>query len=178
MATAVDAKLVIGKIVGLFGVEAWLKLESYAEPRTQIFKYKPWFLSVPRPDGERNEEIQFESAHGRVQGKGIVARLAGIETRDAAAGLIGAEIRINRSALPRPARGEYYWADLEGLSVVNLQGISFGHVSHLFSTGANDVVVTRDSNGRERMVPFLSETYVHEIDIAAGRIVVDWDADF
>jgi len=114
---------------------------------------------------------------GRAQGKGIVAHLPGVDNRDAAAALIGAEIRILRSALPKPKRGEYYWIDLEGLHVFNLEGVTFGKVSRLFSTGANDVLVVRDGE-RETLVPFVTEQFVKEVDIDGGRIVVDWDADF
>ena len=171
MAAHEDKKLVLGKIVGLYGVEGWVKLESYSDPRTRIFKYSPWFV------GSADALIEYENVKGRAQGKGIVARLPGVESRDAAAALIGAEIRIARSALPKPKRGEYYWVDLEGLDVFNLEGVAFGKVSHLFSTGANDVLVVSDGD-RERLVPFVTDDFVKEIDIDGGKIVVDWDKDF
>ena len=171
MAAHEDKKLVLGKIVGLYGVEGWVKLESYSDPRTRIFKYSPWFV------GSADALIEYENVKGRTQGKGIVARLPGVESRDAAAALIGAEIRIARSALPKPKRGEYYWVDLEGLDVFNLEGVAFGKVSHLFSTGANDVLVVSDGD-RERLVPFVTGDFVKEIDIDGGKIVVDWDKDF
>jgi 16S rRNA processing protein RimM len=165
--------VLIGKIVGLYGVEGWVKLESFAEPRVRIFKYKPWFVGIPG-----GAEIELDSAHGRAQGKGMVARLPGIDDRDAAAALIGAEIRVPRAALPKPQAGEYYWVDLEGLDVINLQGIAFGKIDHLFSTGANDVLVAIDDAGRERMVPFVVGDFVKEVDLDGGRVVVDWDAEF
>jgi len=171
MAARDEQKLVLGKIVGLFGVEGWVKLESYSDPRTRIFKYSPWFVGNADAAGE------YANVKGRAQGKGIVAQLPGVDSRDAAAALIGAEIRILRSALPKSKRGEYYWIDLEGLDVFNLEGAAFGKVSHLFSTGANDVLVVRDGE-RERLVPFVIEQFVKEVDIDGGRIVVDWDADF
>ncbi|WP_415209160.1 ribosome maturation factor RimM [Rudaea sp.] len=163
--------MVLGKIVGLYGVEGWVKLESYSEPRTQIFKYSPWFVGIA------DSAVEYANVKGRAQGKGIVAHLHGVDGRDAAGALIGAEIRIPRSALPKPKRGEYYWADLEGLGVFNLQGVAFGKVSHLFSTGANDVLVVRDGN-RERLVPFVPDEFVKKVDVDGGRIVVDWDKDF
>jgi 16S rRNA processing protein RimM len=164
-------KLVLGKVVGLYGVEGWVKLESYSEPRTRIFKYSPWFV------GNADGAVEYENVRGRVQGKGIVARLPGVDSRDAAAALIGAEIRIPRSALPKPKQGEYYWVDLEGLDVFNLEGVAFGKVSHLFSTGANDVLAVVD-DGRERLLPFVIGEFVKEVDIDGGKIVVDWDKDF
>ena len=166
-----DRRLLVGKIVGLYGVQGWVKLESYTEPRVGIFAYQPWLVtSVDR-------EVEIAGAHGREQGKGMVCSLPGFEDRDAAARLIGAEIRVWRSALPKPNRGELYWADLEGLEVVTLQGVALGQVSHVFATGANDVLVVRDAL-RERMIPFVHKQFVHEVDLEGGRITVDWDPDF
>ncbi len=162
-----DRLIVVGKIVGLYGVQGWVKLESYTQPRTQIFSYRPWFLG----------DKEIEDAQGREQGKGLVGRLSGYADRDAAATLIGAEIRIPRSALPKPAQGEFYWSDLEGLAVVNKEGVALGAVSHLFSTGANDVVVVKDG-ARERMIPFVFGQFVEAVDLEQSRITVDWDPDF
>src|SRR3546814_14474834 len=97
-------------------------------------------------------------------------------SRDAADALRGTEVWVARSALPPPKPGEYYWVDLEGLRVVNREGIDFGCVSHLFSTGANDVLVAEGE--RERMIPFLQPDYVVSIDFEAGVVTVDWDPAF
>ena len=162
-----DRLLLIGKIVGLHGVSGWVKLESYTEPRTRIFSYKPWLVG----------EIEVAGAQGREQGKGLVGKLQGCDDRDAAARLIGTNIQIRRSALPKPKRGEFYWADLEGLDVVTTEGVVLGKVSHLFATGANDVLVVRDGE-RERLIPYVTKQFVHKVDLDAGRITVDWDPEF
>ena len=65
---------------------------------------------------------------------------------------------------------------LEGLRVVNLQGVDLGVVSHLFETGANDVLVVKGE--RERLIPYTMGEAIREVDLAAGRMVVDWDSDF
>lgn len=166
-----DRLVVVGKIVGLSGVQGWVKLESYTEPRMSIFAYQPWLLGT----GAEGKEVS--GAHGRAQGKGMIAALPGITDRDAAAALVGVEIRVSRALLPAPKCGEYYWTDLEGMEVVTLDGAALGRVSHLFATGANDVLVTRDGE-RERLIPFVQEQFVHKVDLEAGRITVDWDPDF
>jgi 16S rRNA processing protein RimM len=166
-----DKLVLLGRIVGLFGVDGWVKVESYTEPRARILKYRPGLL---RNAGGETEAAQVR---GRVHGKGLVAALPGVGDRDAAMQWVGAEIWVRRSALPRPRKGEYYWVDLEGLDVVTTEGIALGKVSHLFSTGANDVLVVRDGE-RERMIPFVPGQYVREVKFDSGRVVVDWDADF
>ncbi len=162
----------LGRIVGVFGVRGEVKLESWTEPRERIFDYQPWQLqSAP------GEITTVDEVRGRKQGKGLVAALPGVDDRDGAVAWVGADILVERSRLPAPAEGEYYWADLEGLEVVTLDGTALGRVSHLVATGANDVLVVRGA-GRERLVPFVTEHYVRDVDLPAGRIVVDWDPDF
>lgn len=162
----------IGRIVGVHGIRGELKIESWAEPRERIFDYQPWLLETAPG---RVEEVS--GAHGGSRGKGMWARLPGVDGRDAASALIGTDISVDRALLPAPAEGEYYWADLEGLDVVDLDGVSLGRVSHVFATGANDVLVVRGGE-REHLVPFVQGQFVHEVDLAAGRIRVDWDRQF
>ena len=167
---AADRQLTVGKIVGLHGVGGWVKIESYTQPRMAIFAYRPWRLTL------HGSEFEVASAQGHEQGKGMVAKLAHCDDRDAAAKLVGAQIRVPRSALPKPKRGEVYWADLEGLDVVTVEGAPLGKVSHLFATGANDVLVVHGE--RERLIPYVTGQFVKEVDLQAGRITVDWDPDF
>ena len=163
--------IAVGRLHGAFGVRGEVKLESYTEPLRAIAGYQPWTLRDAR-GGER----ACEGARVREGGKGLIATLPGVADRDAADALRGTDVLVPRSALPPPAPGEYYWVDLEGLRVVNLDGADFGTVSHLFSTGANDVLVAQGE--RERMIPFLQPDVIRGVDFAAGVVTVDWDADF
>ncbi len=162
----------MGRLVGLYGVQGEVKIESWSDPRIQIFDFLPWY--VTRKDGYEKE---FEVVSGRPQGKGLVARLSGIEDRDLAQSWLGAEISVARSKLPALPSGKWYWCDLEGLEVITLEGVSLGRISHLIATGANDVMVVRDGK-RERLVPFVNGVWVHSVDLTAGRIMVNWDPEF
>lgn len=163
--------VLLGRVVGVHGVRGELKLESYTEPRTQIFRYQPWHLR------SAGSEKTIRGCRGRAQGKGIVGEIPGVGDRDAAMALIGTEIWVARSALPTLKPGEYYWSDLEGLEVVTLEGVALGRVSHLIATGSNDVMVVRDGD-RERLLPYLPGQYVDSVDLDAGRMTVDWDPEF
>jgi len=165
-------RVLIGRIVGLYGVQGWLKIESWAEPRMKIFDYQPWLLNTAP-----GVETQIAGAKGRQQGKGMVAQLPGIDDREQAAALIGMDIHVAREQLPPPGKDEYYWVDLEGLEVVTTEDVVLGRVSHLFATGSNDVVVVRDG-ARERLIPFIQGSYVRLVDMSAKRMVVDWDPEF
>ena len=171
MATA-GRRVLVGRIVGLYGLQGWLKIESWTEPRTQIFKYQPWLLETAP-----GEVMEVAGITGRPQGKGLICRLPGVDDRDAATALVGHDIHVARELLPPPGKDEYYWVDLEGLEVVTTEGVVLGRVSHLFATGANDVVVVRDGT-RERLVPFIQGSYVRSVDLSGGRMVVDWDPEF
>ena len=164
--------ILLGKVHGAFGVRGEIKLESFTEPRRAILGYQPWVLR----DG-RGVERELTGARGRETSKGLVAVFPDVEDRDAAEALRGTEVWVPRSALPPPKPGEYYWIDLEGMRVVNLEGADFGTVSHLFSTGANDVLVARDGE-RERLIPFVQPQYVTGVDFDAGVVTVDWDPEF
>lgn len=162
--------VVLGRVSGLYGVQGWVKVYSHTEPREGILGYSPLHLDIGggwRP---------YAVAAGRAHGKGVVLRFEGIADRDAAAALLGSDIAIRRSQLPPARPGEYYWADLEGLRVINLEGVTLGVVDHLFATGANDVLVVKGE--RERLLPFLSGRVVQSVDLEAGMMKVDWDADF
>ena len=158
--------IVLGRVTGLYGVRGWVKVFSETDPRENILEYAPWYV-----DGEPRAV-----AEGRSHGRGLVARLAGCEDRDQAAELIGREIAIRRDQLPPPSPDEFYWADLEGLRVETIHGLALGEVSHLFATGANDVLVVRGE--RERLLPFVWDQVVHAVDFEAEVIRVDWDPDF
>ena len=148
-----------------------IKLESWTEPRSAIFRYQPWIVRSPS-----GVETTIEGVRGRDSGKHLVARFPGVEDRDTVEAMRGTEIYVARSALPPPKPDEYYWVDLEGLDVKTTEGVALGQVSHLFSTGANDVVVVRGD--RERMIPFVQPDFVKSVDFEANLVVVDWDPEF
>lgn len=164
-------RILIGRIHGAFGVRGEVKLESLTEPQGNLVRYQPWIL---RDAAGREREVS--GAKARPGGKGLIGTLPGVEDRDAAEALRGAELFVPRSALPPPKDGEFYWIDLEGLRVENLDGVAFGKAAFVFSNGANDVLVVRGD--RERMIPWIRPDFVRELDFDAGRILVEWDADF
>ncbi len=162
--------LVLGRISGLFGVTGWVKVYSHTAPRENILSYQPWYL---RQDKQWRE---IRLLDGRKQGKGLVALLQGCDDRDQAAALMGCDIAVPRDQLDDLAEDEYYWADLQGLEVITIEGQKLGRVSHLFETGANDVLVVKGD--RERLIPYVWEQVVKKVDLDAGEMQVDWDPEF
>jgi 16S rRNA processing protein RimM len=167
---APDNMVVIGKISGVFGVRGQVKVFSYTEPRENILKYDPWML------GSGDNWKSYQVISGKLQGKGLIAQLKGCDDRDQAQLLVGQEIVIEKSQLPETKAGEFYWSDLEGLSVITTEQIELGKVSHLFETGSNDVLVVKGE--REHLIPYIKDQVIRQIDLDTGQIVVDWDPEF
>ena len=159
----------LGRISGLFGVQGWVKVFSFTQPREAILDYDRWFLSQ---DGEWWPAKVVE---GRQHSKTVIVRLDGVHDRDQAAALIGKDIAISRDDLPKTEVGSYYWADLEGMQVLHRDGTELGEVAYLMETGANDVLVTKGE--RERLIPFIVDQVILDVDFAKGIITVDWEWD-
>ena len=170
MASQPEGWVVMGRVAGVFGVQGWVRVQDYTETGENLAGYRRWRLQ----QGAVHHEVQVASA--RRHGKGLVAKFAGLDDRDAAAELVGAEILIRRDALPPTEQDQYYWADLIGLRVIDLEGRELGRVDHLLATGANDVLVIEGE--RRRLIPFLQERVVRRVDLDAGTILVDWDPTF
>jgi 16S rRNA processing protein RimM len=160
----------LGRVSGVFGVKGWLKVQSYTEPLDNIARFAVWTLRL----GGAERAFDVEDAHGRAGG--VAAKLKGLDDVDGAREWIGADVVVPREALPELADGEFYWADLEGLTVRTQDGVVLGKVDHLFATGQHDVLVL-DSEP-ERLIPFVVGPIVKEVDLRGGTIVVDWSPDY
>jgi 16S rRNA processing protein RimM len=180
VAPPADDWLVVGRITGCYGIKGWVKIHSYTEPQDNFLRFGKWVLK--RRDGM--EPIEFDD--GRVQGKGLVAHIAGVDDRTLAESYSGLEIMVPADRLPALAQGDYYWSQLQGLQVWcrdagrqdTQQRVLLGTVDYLIETGANDVLVVKPSQGsiddRERLIPYLPGDVVTAVDLDRGVIEVDW----
>lgn len=172
---SVEDLIVLGKITSVHGVRGEVKIYSFTDPIDNLLGYTAWTL---KRDGEVK---QVELVSGRLQGKVLVAKLKGLDDREVARTFAGFDICVPRALLPDLDDGEYYWHQLEGLKVIDLQGQLLGRIDHLLETGSNDVMVVKPCPGslddRERLLPY-TEQCVQQVDLAAGEMRVDWDADF
>ena len=165
-----ERHVIVGEVADAYGVKGWVKIHSHTEPPRNILGYAPWRLAGQ--DGEK----EYKVLAGRMHGAFVVAQLEGVDDRDQALKLRTRKIMVPKDRFPPAEPGRYYWADLEGLRVVNLEGVEFGTVVDMLATGANDVIVALGE--RERLIPFVLGQFVKEIKLEEGTILVDWDADF
>ena len=168
---------VVGKLGSTYGIRGWLRIYSSTEQAESIFDYQPWFLKT------KGEWQPTELENWRHHNHEIIVKLKGVDDREAAQTLANVEIGVDLSVFPELEEGDYYWHDLIGCSVVNLEGYTMGTVTEMMETGSNDVLVvkanTKDAFGKqERLIPFLYEQVVKRVDLTTKTIEVDWDAGF
>ena len=169
----------IATVVGVYGIKGWVKVRINLEDPASLTSLSPKQLTDPR--GKRVRSVDVAAV--RSQGKGFIAKLAGVDDRNAAELLRGHSIEIPESSLPGLKDGEFYWRDLIGCRVElsDDENLSLGCVDHLIETGANDVLVVRPTedsiDDRERLIPWLEDDVIVAVEIESQRICVRWHPD-
>ena len=169
----------VGRVVGAWGIKGAIKVAPFATDPQALFSTKRWFVepSAGRRPGQVPGAAQLlRVISAREQGEHVVATAQELPDRNAAEALKGARVLVSRASFPTPDEGEFYWVDLIGCRVVNRAGTELGCVDHLLETGPHCVLVIRSvvTGQGAIMVPFV-EAYVDAVDVASGRIDVDWD---
>jgi 16S rRNA processing protein RimM len=173
----VPADLVeIGSVGDAYGIRGWIKLFAHAGPgrgSDTLLSAQTWWLE-DRGGVKRAHRVAQAKLHSGT----VVAQLDGIADRDEALALRGQRVHVPRAAFPKLATDEFYWVDLQGLDAFDTQGRALGVVADLIDNGAHSVLrIEFERAGTvcgERMIPFV-EAYVQSVDLAAKRIVLDWD---
>ncbi len=161
----------MGYIANAFGIQGWVKIKADTEYEDSLDDYES--VSLKLRDGSW---IRKKIEKSFVRDGIFHAKLEGINDRDAAFALKGATVAVAREEFPELDEDEFYWVDLIGLKVVNLEGESLGNVKNLMETGASDILVVNDGE-TERLIPFV-ERHVIKVDMTNKQITVDWGLDY
>jgi 16S rRNA processing protein RimM len=154
----------VGVVAGVHGLKGAVKIKSFMENQEDILSFGPLFNRAFRD----SYKITLVSKNK----KGIVARLSGIEDRNAAEGIKGLELYVPRAVLPELNKDEFYYHDLIGLEVDDLEGNRIGKVIMVDNFGAGDIIeVSLDDVGTRMFTMSLKEMPI--IDFDKGRIVVN-----
>lgn len=159
----------MGRVVAPYAIKGWIKLQTFTEDLDGLLDYPVWRL------GRNGNWREYRLMDGKVHGQYLLAGLEGVNDRDASEALQGMEVAVLREEMPEADEDEYYWDELVGLEVTNIQGEALGRVVGLLETGAHDVLQVQGE--RMRLIPFV-EVYIQSVDVAAGKIVVDWGLDW
>jgi 16S rRNA processing protein RimM len=169
--------VVLGKLGSSHGIKGWLKITSYTDSVEGIFDYSPWLIK------EQGVWREIKVAQWRFQGSAIVAEFESVTTREHAQMLTNCEIAIMPEQMKELDDNDFYHRDLIGCEVTNVNGYNMGIVEQIVATGSNDVLLikanAKDAFGKaERMIPFVPEQYIKQVDLQGKQILVDWDPDF
>ncbi len=156
----------MGQIVGVHGIKGNCKIRSYAESLS-VFQSDSVVIVTTSDGRQKPYEINWAKPHA----KAALISFKGVDTRDQAEALIGCELFIEKSRLPDPEEGSYYWFDLIGLDVFDDDQKYLGRLESIIQTGSNDVYVVKE-DGTEILIPAL-ESVVQKIDLKNRRMQVD-----
>lgn len=167
--------VVMGRIGAPYGIKGWVKLISFTDPADNLLEYSRFWIA----DGAALREIEIDAS--RPQGDALVGHIKGCDVREEVRSYTGLDLMVAKEDLPELDEG-WYWHELEGLRVVNLDGEDLGVVDHLMATGANDVIVVRGDGAsidrEERLLPYVEGQVVKEVDLEARVMRVDWGRDW
>lgn len=180
-------RLIVADIVGVYGIKGWVKIRPRVEDPQTLRKLEK-LVMAPGPKGNpRTPEQVVQIDTIRQQGKGHVAHFKGVDDRNIAEELPGRVLLVDADQLPTAGENEFYWRDLVGLEAwcqepdSDAEAVLIGRVDHLLETGANDVLVIKPTEAsiddQERLVPYLPEEVVLEVDLENGQIWLDWYLD-
>lgn len=156
-------RICVGAIAGAHGVKGLVKIKSFTEEPDGVAAYGP----LSDEAGERKFTLALT---GRAKGL-IIARIDGVEDRNAAEALRGTRLYVERAALPPTAEEAYYHTDLIGLEAVGMDGAPVGEVKALYNYGAGDVIEIQRRDKDLLLLPF-TKAAVPEVDLEGGRLVV------
>ena len=153
----------LARVATAHGVRGQVRLRCFTERPEDVVAYGPL---TDRSGGRRYDLTLTGSAKA-----GLLAKIDGVDDRDAALALRGLELCVPRAALPEPDEDEFYISDLIGLEARLPDGRPFGTIRQCANFGAGDVLDVVTEDGRVVSLPFDLET-VPSVDLAARRIVV------
>lgn len=187
-----DDLVELGYVTGAYGIRGWVKVEPFSAEAEALLVAKEWWLKKAKggqlgmkPDVPGTAKASLRSIEvcaAKMHSGSVVAHPMGYEGRTLAETLKGYTVLVSRAKFPPLADDEYYWVDLVGLSVSNLQGEILGRVVGLMDNGVHPILRVADEQqieGRqhERLIPFVGQ-YIQTVDIAGKRLVVDWALDY
>ena len=170
--------IVVGRLGRSFGVKGWQVLQSFTDPPENILQYGPWYLQRS-PDGPWQA---LDKPVYQPHKNGHIVRLEHIQNPEDAHSYSGSLVGVTRDVLSATdqtddtSEAEYFWHDLVGCEVYNLEDVFLGRVDHLIETGAHDVLIVKEDE-RDLLIPF-QQPFLQNVDLAAKRISVEWHLDW
>ena len=168
----------VGHITGAYGLRGGIRVTPYSTDADALLNVETWWLDKP---ALRPVQVRMAKQHSG----DVTATLVDVTDRNVAEALKGATVQVSRADFPELSEDEYYWTDLIGMDVVNLQGETLGKVIDMMSNGPQSILRIApaadpnapDAKAEERLVPFVDQ-FVKTVDQQARLITLDWGLDY
>lgn len=170
--SSANALLIVGKVVGVYGVRGFLKILSYTENPKQIVDYQPWHLEFS------NQKQCFTVEDYQWRPPQLLVKLKGLDSPEQGRLWLQASIAVPESALPPLAAEEFYWWQLHDMQVVNDDGVLLGKIIEIIENPAHPLLSLREASGKARLIPWVRDDIVKAIDFENKILTVAWQADW
>ncbi len=167
---APPVRVLLGRIVAAHGIRGDVVVKTFTGDPGDIGSYD----ALTDSSGGRPLQMSVR----RLTPKGLIAHVSGVDDRNGAEALKGAELWVERQALGELEDGEFFYVDLVGLRAQDLAGSVFGEVVRVENYGAGDLLEIRlTESGKSELVPF-KEAFVPDVDIEGGYVSVAWPLEY
>ncbi|UNB92174.1 MAG: ribosome maturation factor RimM [gamma proteobacterium endosymbiont of Trioza apicalis] len=163
--------LIIGKICSPHGILGWQKVISFTQKIENLFKYQPWYIKKKL----KYKILKLE--RWKYFNKNLIIKLKNINNRNIAKLFTNCKIIINYSQLPKLNDGNYYWKDIIGCKIININNYKIGKIIEIIETVCNNVLVVINLK-KKYFIPFIYNKIIKNIDLINNIIKVDWNIDF
>jgi 16S rRNA processing protein RimM len=156
--------ILLAHVAGAHGIRGELLLKTYTDAPEDVAAYGP--LS------DQTGTKQFALRVVRVTPKGVIARIKGVEDRNAAEALKSTALYVDRAKLPAPDEDEFYHTDLIGLTAVDAAGTVIGAIDRVLDFGAGTILeIKLAGQVKTELVPF-TKACAPTVDLAARRVTI------
>jgi 16S rRNA processing protein RimM len=162
-------KIKIMQITSSHGLDGWVKIQCFAENPHILKEYNPYTPSLKTP----SPFTSFTLEKMRDVGGKLCAKFSECNDRTTADSLRGIELFVDRSKLPQPEKGEFYFVDLAGFDVTDPQGNIYGVVTSVEDFGASPVLMIQMNESKKNATaPWIPEA-VLDIDEENKKIILN-----
>lgn len=171
----------LGHIQDAQGLRGQIKVRPFSSDPVALLSAKSIWLTLIGSQEFTSSQMASESRqyvieNAKMHSGFVVMSLEGVSDRDQALALKGARLSLSRDAFPKTDRDSYYWIDLIGCQVLNLENAGLGLVSEMTENGAHAIMSVLDGE-QVRLIPFVPEI-VKAVDLSKKCIMVDWQPDW
>ena len=156
----------IGQIVNTHGLKGYVRVNPFTDDMERFLEIKCLYVAF------KNELIEFKVEDVRIAKTTVNLKLEGIDDINQAEKYKGCYLKIARKDAKKLEKNTYFIADLIGLDVYSENNQLLGKLDDIFKTGSNDVYVIKSEDGKQILLPAISQA-IKSINLDNGIIIVD-----